>query len=120
MQNRTGVLGLSLLSGLLAVSAAAQDGIITAVNPRGIQPQIHRIPMAARPATLDGEVIHIVDTRYPRTREFVEELVAVLQERFPKTTWILRDKLGVYIDDDPKLWAEVKEKGYRIIMATGH
>ncbi len=109
-----------LLAGLLAGSAPAQDAKITVMNPRGILPQIRRIPMAARSATLDGKTIYIVDTRYPRTREFVEELFKVLKERYPKTTWILRDKFGGYVDDDPKLWAEIKEKGHGMVMGIGH
>lgn len=76
--------------------------------------------MAGRPTTLDGKTIYIVDARYPRTREFVEELFNILKERYPKTNWMLRDKFGGYIDDDPKLWAEIKEKGQGMIMATGH
>ena len=111
---------LLLLAGLFAASASAQEPKITVMNPRGILPPIRRIPMAARPATLDGKTIYIVDTRYPRTREFVEELAKVLKDRYPKTTWVLRDKFGGYIDDDPKLWAEIKEKGNGMIMATGH
>jgi hypothetical protein len=109
-----------LLTALVAVSAAAQDAKITVMNPRGILPPIRRIPMATRPATLDGKVIYIVDTRYPRTREFVEELFKVLKEKYPKTTWVLRDKFGGYVDDDPKLWAEIKEKGHGMIMTIGH
>jgi hypothetical protein len=76
--------------------------------------------MANRPATLDGKTIYVVDARYPRTREFVEELFNVLQEKFPNTHWVLRDKFGGYIDDDPKLWAEIKEKGHGMILAVGH
>ncbi len=109
-----------LLAGLFAGSGSAQEPKITVLNPRGILPPIRRIPMAARPATLDGKIIYIVDSRYPRTREFVESLVQVLKERNPKTTWVLRDKFGGYIDDDPKLWAEIKEKGHGMIMAIGH
>jgi hypothetical protein len=90
------------------------------MNPRGIQPQIRQIPMAVRPASLDGKTIYVVDARYPRTREFVEELFKILKERYPKTNWVLRDKFGGYMDDDPKLWAEIKERGHGIIMATGH
>jgi len=119
--NRTGCIALLFsLTSLFAVFAPAQDAKMTVLNPRGIQPQIRRIPMAPRPATLDGRVIYIVDTRYPRTREFVEELFNVLREKYPKTSWVLRDKFGGYIDDDPKLWAEIKEKGNGMIMATGH
>ena len=122
MKNRAGglTLGVLFLASLFAGSAPAQDAKITVMNPRGIQPQIRRIPMAPRPATLDGKTIYIVDTRYPRTREFVEALFNVLKERYPKTTWVLRDKFGGYVDDDPKLWAEIKEKGHGLIMATGH
>lgn len=115
------VLGSILLTSQFAGSAATQEGArITVMNPRGIQPQIRRIPMAARPATLDGKTIYVVDTGYPRTREFVEELFNVLKERFPKTTWVLRNKFGGYVDDDPKLWAEIKDKGHGMVMAIGH
>jgi hypothetical protein len=122
MKNRTGwfAFGAYLLASLFAGSAPAQDAKITVMNPRGIQPQIRRIPMATRPATLDGKTVYVVDTRYPRTREFVEELFKLLKERHPKTNWVLRDKFGGYVDDDPKLWAEIKEKGHGMIMATGH
>jgi hypothetical protein len=122
MQNRACYfsLGIFFLASLFAGSAPAQDAKITVLNPRGIQPQIRQIPMAPRSATLDGKTIYIVDTRYPRTREFVEELFLILKERYPKTNWVLRDKVGGYIDDDPKLWAEIKEKGHGMVMATGH
>jgi hypothetical protein len=122
MRNRPGLFALNafFLVSLFAGFASAQDAKITVINPRGIQPQIRRIPMASRPTTLDGKTIYIVDARYPRTREFVEELFDILKERYPKTNWMLRDKFGGYIDDDPKLWAEIKEKGQGMIMATGH
>lgn len=122
MRNRAAcfTLGAFFLASLFAGSAPAQEAKITVMNPRGIQPPIRRIPMATRPATLDGKTIYVVDTRYPRTREFVEGMVKVLKERYPKTNWVLRDKFGGYIDDDPKLWAEIKEKGHGLIMGIGH
>ena len=122
MQKRAGFFVLSslFLAALSAGLGLAQDAKITVLNPRGIQPQIRRIPMAARPETLDGKTIYIVDTRYPRTREFVEELFRILKTRYPKTNWVLKDKFGGYVDDDPKLWAEIKERGHGMIMATGH
>ncbi len=109
-----------VLASILAIFAPAQDAKITVLNPRGIQPQIRQIPMATRPSSLDGKTIYLVDTRYPRTREFVEELYRALKEKYPKTNWILRDKFGGYVDDDPKLWAEIKEKGHGMIMTIGH
>ena len=99
---------------------AADETKITVINPRGIQPPIRRIPMAERPVTLDGKTIYVVDTRYPLTQPFVQEVYNVLKEKYPKTNWILRNKIGSYFDDDPKLWAEIKEKGQGMIMAIGH
>ena len=100
--------------------ARAEEPKIKVLNPRGIQPAIRLIPMAARPDTLDGKTIYFVDTRYPNTRPFVQEFIKALQERFPKTTFVLKDKVGNYMEDDPKLWAEVKEKAQGVIMTIGH
>jgi hypothetical protein len=118
--------GWILLAVLSAASVAAQPGWaadeakITVFNPRGIQPEIRKIPMAPRPATLDGKTVYIVDTKYPNTKPFVEELFAALKAKYPKTTWVLRDKFAGYMDDDPKLWAEIKEKGAGAIVLLGH
>ena len=106
-----------LLSGSLW---AADTAKITVLNPRGIQPPIRLIPMAPRLATLDGKTIYVVDTKYPLTRPFVQEVYNVLKEKYPKTNWVFRDKIGSYFDDDPKLWAEIKEKGNGMVMAIGH
>jgi hypothetical protein len=122
MKNRAGwlALGVLLLTGIFTGSLSGQNSKITVMNPRGIKPPIRRIPMASRPKTLDGKTIYIVDTRYPRTGEFVEELFQVLKEKYPKTTWVFKDKYGGYMDDDPALWAEIKAKGHGMVMAVGH
>jgi hypothetical protein len=99
---------------------AADEAKIVVMNPRGIQPEIRKIPMAARPATLDGETVYIVDTKYPNTKPFVHALLDALKAKYPKTNWILRDKYAGYMDDDPKLWAEIKEKKALAIVVLGH
>ena len=115
-----------LLAVLLSVgfsiqsSAAADEPRITVLNPRGILPEIQRIPMAARPETLDGKTVYVIDTKFARTREFMEELTKALNERYPNTNWVLRDKIGNYQVDDPKLWEEIKDKGAGVVMALGH
>jgi hypothetical protein len=91
MRKRAGffVLNAIFLAALSAAFGWAQEAKITVLNPRGIQPKIRRIPMAARPATLDGKTIYVVDTRYPRTREFVEELFSILKTKYPGTKWVV-------------------------------
>ena len=101
-------------------SSAADEADITILNPRGILPEILRIPMAPRPGTLDGGTVYIVDTKFARTRDFMEALAEALRKRYPETNWILRDKIGNYQVDDPELWEEIREKGAGVVMALGH
>jgi len=100
-------------------SASAQSPKITVMNPRGIQPPIRLIPMPER-GSLEGKTIYIVDTKYPNTKPFVNELFKILKERYPKTNWVLKEKLGMYMTDDPDLWAEIKQKAQGMIMPIGH
>jgi hypothetical protein len=123
MKNRASCLliGIFLMTVFLSTSLwAADTAKITVLNPRGIQPPIRLIPMAPRLTTLDGKTIYVVDTKYPLTKPFVQEVYNVLKEKYPKTNWVFRDKIGSYFDDDPKLWAEIKEKGDAMVMAIGH
>ena len=109
--------------GQAAKTSKAQADVqkIVVMNPRGIQPEIRKIPMASRPATLDGKTVYIVDTKYPNTKPFVQSLQEALQAKYPKTTWIIRDKAAGYMDDDPALWKEMKDKGIAGgIVVLGH
>jgi len=105
---------------VITSSVSAREEKIVVMNPRGIQPEIRKIPMAPRPATLEGKTVYIVDTKYPNTKPFVNELYSALKAKYPKTNWILRDKFGGYMDDDPELWKEIKAKGDGAIVLLGH
>ena len=121
MRKAVGILAVILIAAFVSSFGwAADEGKIVVMNPRGIQPEIRKIPMAPRPATLDGKTVYIVDTKYPNTKPFVNELFAALQAKYPKTTWIVRDKYMGYMDDDPNLWKEIKSKGACAIVLLGH
>jgi len=96
------------------------DQKIVVFNPRGVQPEIRKIPMATRPATLDGKTVYIVDIKYANTQPFVSELMAGLKAKYPGTNWVLKQKLGMYMDDDPNLWKETKDKAAGAIVLIGH
>lgn len=114
------ILALFLITAFFEVFAQTPMEKIVVMNPIGKKPSIRQIPMAERPATLDGKIIYIVDTKFPRTREFVETLVEILAERYPKTDWVLKDKFGGYMDDDPELWADIKKNAHGAIVTVGH
>ena len=92
---------------------------ITVLNPQGKAPPIQLVPMATRLDTLEGKTIYIVDMNFPQTHQFFEEMQKLLSSRYPETTWELRVKTGTYFNNDPDLWAEIKEKGHGVIMGIG-
>jgi hypothetical protein len=38
----------------------------------------------------------------------------------PEINVLIREKKGSYFNDDPELWAEIKEKGHGMVMTIGH
>ncbi len=98
----------------------AKEELITVFNPLGQPPPLALLPLAPRLDTLKGKTIYVVDTKFPASKTFYEEFVRILKEKYPDTNWVPRDKIGSYFDDDPKLWAEIKEKGHGMIIMVGH
>jgi hypothetical protein len=97
-----------------------EQGKVTALNPRGIPPQIQLIPMAPRLNSLDGKTIFLIDDTFPGADHFLHQIAAWFSKNMPAVSTEYRVKAGGLADDDPKLWAEVKEKGNAVIMAIGH
>ncbi|MBN2242044.1 MAG: hypothetical protein JW793_05085 [Acidobacteria bacterium] len=58
----------------MSIPSSAQEGKITVMNPRGIQPPIRLIPMPERGGGIEGSTVYIVDTKYANTRPFINEL----------------------------------------------
>ncbi len=110
-----------LAAGIFAAcTQKADQQKIVVLNPTGQPPQTPLIPMASRLDKLDGKTIFIVDVMYPLTHQLFEEMQKVLSEKYPQTNWIVREKAGSYMDDDPKLWEEIKAKGHGMIVGIGH
>jgi len=118
--------GCALVAFLLLAAAPApapvlaDDAKVAVLNPLGQPPPIARVPMAPRLDSLDGKTVYIVDIGFTDTHQFFTEMQKLLGEKYPKTKWEVRTKTGTYFDDDPKLWAEIKEKGHAMIMGVGH
>jgi hypothetical protein len=93
---------------------------ITVLNPLGTLPPIKLEPMAPRLDTLKGKTIYVVDVKFPASKQFGEELLEILKERYPDTSWQYREKAGTYFDDDPALWKEIKANGHGMVQFVGH
>ena len=112
--------GVFLLSSLTFNAATAAEQKVTVLNPLGQPPAIARVPMAPRLKTLHGKTIYIVDIGFTDTHQLLTELADLMGKRFPDTKFIVRNKIGTYFQDDPKLWAEIKKNGDAMIIGVGH
>lgn len=92
----------------------------TVINPRGQFPATQQMPMARRLNSLEGKTIYIVDVRWPYTHQFAEEMRNALSERYHDARFVVREKTGSYMEDDPKLWSEIQEQGDAAIVTVGH
>ena len=93
---------------------------ITGLNPRGLPPAIQLVPMAPRLSTLDGKTIYLVSDGFPGADVFLKQVSVWFSKNMPSVTTVYRQKAGAFADDDPKLFAEMKEKANGVIMAIGH
>jgi len=100
--------------------AKTDTGKITALNPRGMPPAIQLIPMAPRLSTLDGKTIYLVSDGFPSADLFLNQIKIWFSKNVPSVTTVYRLKAGGFADEDPKLFAEMKEKANGVIMAIGH
>ncbi len=76
--------------------------------------------MAARPESLAGPPVYLVDVRFMNGDVFLRELQKALAQRHPEIRTEFRQKRGGYAEDDPVLWAEIRQKGGLMVMAVGH
>jgi selT/selW/selH-like putative selenoprotein len=93
---------------------------MTVMNPMGYPPQIKPVAMAPRLDTLEGKTIYLVDARFDDSDRFLQQMQHWFSEHLPQTQTVFVSKAGVYTEDDPVLFAEIKAKGDAMIMAVGH
>jgi hypothetical protein len=101
-------------------TAASGGPKLEVLNPRGLPPPITLIPMAKRLDTLDGKTVYLVSDGFPGADAFLNQMSIWFKKNMPSVTTVYRLKAGGFADDDPKLNAEIKEKGQAVIMAIGH
>ncbi len=102
-----------------AQAKAAQK--ITVLSPMGKPPALQIMPLAPRLSTLDGKTIYLVNDGYLSTDILLGEMQAWFKANMPKVNTVYRLKGGAgFTAEDPKLWAEIKEKADGVIMGMGH
>ncbi len=60
--------------------------------------------MAPRIENLEGKTIYIVDVGFTDTHQLFTEMQQLLKQKYPRTTFIVKTKIGTYFENDPALW----------------
>lgn len=93
---------------------------LTVHNPLGYPPTIRRKQPAARPSSLDGKTIYLVDSKFDDSIELLKQVQAWFAAKMPGVKTELRSMASYYGKDDPGLWTEIKSKGHAAIIGVGH
>lgn len=93
---------------------------LTGLNPKGTPPSIQLFPLAPRLSSLDGKTIYLIDTGFQGGDLLLQQMQVWFQKNMPTVKTIYKRKAGVYFEDDPHLWKEIKANGNAAIMAVGH
>ena len=101
-------------------AAAAGSHRVEGLNPKGTPPPVQLFPMAPRLDSLDGKTVWLIDTGFAGGGFLLQQIQLWFKANMPTVNTIFRRKAGPYMEDDPALWKEIKEKGHAAIMAVGH
>jgi len=94
---------------------------ITVLSPMGKPPALQIMPLAPRLDTLDGKTVYLVNDGYLSTDILLGEMQAWFKANMPKVNTVYKVKGGGgFTAEDPKLWAEIKERADAVIMGMGH
>ncbi len=93
---------------------------IAVMNPMGYPPTIEQLGMAPRLDSLDGKTVYLVDCRFDDGDILLQQMDAWFSENMPDVNSVFVRKSGVYTQDDPELFAELKGKADAVIVGTGH
>ena len=102
-------------------ASAAENALITVMNPAVIDKLAERVPLAPRLDTLEGKTIYIVDTNYEGMgpTPVMEEIPRWFAKNMPGVKAIFKLKSGNYASDDPALWKEIADnKGSGVIIGV--
>jgi hypothetical protein len=92
-------------------SAQGQKSLITVLNPAIESKMVDREPLAPRLNSLEGKTIYLVDINWggPEAAYSVfEEMRDWFSKNIPTAKIIIKRKVGMYSQDDPALWKEIK------------
>lgn len=107
-------------SGIFGRTVTPDLQMMSILDPFG-QPEItvHAARMAPRLATLEDKTVYLVDTGFAGSHEFLEEVQGWFTRNMPAVKTVLHKKETSMFNDEPALWARLKEKADGVIFGVG-
>lgn len=102
------------------VSGVGRSNKTVVLNPTGYPPKIVQKGMAPRPTTLEGKTVYLVDCRFDDGDILLRQMEAWFHEHMPSVNVVFTQKSGVYTEDDPELFDEIRERADAVILGVGH
>jgi hypothetical protein len=100
--------------------ADATEEKITVLSPVGFPPKVSKKTAAARPESLDGKLVYLVDCRFDDSIELLKQVQGWFAEHMPAVKTKIVSLSTTYQHDDPKTWDEIKANGAAAIVGVGH
>jgi hypothetical protein len=85
------------------------------LNPRGLIPDIYKVPLSPRALDLKGRVIFVIDSGIYGAHVFTAKVSQLLPQYLPGVEVRLRSKPSGWMSSDPELWDEVAGSGSAFI-----
>jgi hypothetical protein len=91
---------------------------ITVMDPRGYPPKVEGKRLAARPESLDGKVLYLIDCLFDNSDKFMEQLRDWFAQHMPRVETRMIKPRESWVDD-PDMRKQVSDGGHAAIIGVG-
>ena len=92
--------------------------LLTVLDPRGYPPKVTGKRLAARPQSLDGKTLYLVDCLFDNSEVFMDQLRRWFAEHLPAVNTKTIKPRESWVDD-PGMRAKIEEDGDAAILGVG-
>jgi hypothetical protein len=93
-------------------------GLLTVHDPRGFAPKVTGKRLAARPQSLDGKTLYLVDCLFDNSEVFMDQLRRWFAEHLPTVNTKTIKPRESWVDD-PDMRAKIEKDGDAAILGVG-
>ena len=91
---------------------------LTVLDPTGYPPKVIGKRLAARPQSLEGKIVYLVDCLFDNSEAFLEQMRRWFAEHLPAVNTRLIKPRESWVDD-PDMRAKIAADGHAAILGVG-